>query len=236
MTHCCRTSVIQWCEEVIFLIKPRIKKGVNPQNGTAIIREKRPNICIYGLSLEEKDVLTKSLPHPNITVEDVTDEAVCMIEFLNFALVINPDNINDKDLSLYSDFYTDCDGLAETVIFTKNKAGLKELFPSIKCIVFNDFAEYKNNIKYELLQSLKRNNKSESYSNSLAQAIMILFAIRNKPYITTKELAEKIERSSRTVQRYIETLRSAGEFIEYDRQKKGWYLMIDGKSVLLNEF
>lgn len=218
------------------MIKPRIKKGFNPQTGKAIIREEWPNICIYGLSDTEKEVLNKSLPHPNVTVEDVTDEAVTMIEFFNFALVINPDNINEKDLSFYSDFYADCDGLAETVIFTKYKAGLKEMFPSIKCIVFNDFAEYKDNLKYELLQSLKRNNKSESYSNSLAQAIVILFAIRNKPYITTKELAEKIERSPRTVQRYIETLRSAGEFIGYDRQKKGWYLMVDGKSVLLNEF
>lgn len=218
------------------MIKPRIKKGFNPQTGKAIIREEWPNICIYGLSDTEKEVLNKSLPHPNVTVEDVTDEAVTMIEFFNFALVINPDNINEKDLSFYSDFYEDCDGLAETVIFTKHKAGLKELFPSIKCIVFNDFAEYKNNIKYELLQSLKRNNKSESYSNSLAQAIIILFAIRNNPNITTKELAEKIERRPRTVQRYIETLRSAGEFIGYDRQKKGWYLVVDGKSVLLNEF
>ena len=218
------------------MIKPRIKKGVNPQTGKYTVREEWPNICTYGLSDAEKEVLNKSLPHPKVTVEDITNEAVCMVEFFNFALIINPDNINDKDLSFYSNFYEDCEGVSETVIFTKNKLGLKEMFPSIKCIVFNDFAEYKDNLKYELLQSLKRNNKSESYSNSLAQAIIILFAIRNKPNITTKELAEKIERSPRTVQRYIETLRSAGEFIGYDRQKKGWYLMVDGKSVLLNEF
>jgi len=218
------------------LIKPRIKKGINPQTGKYIVCEEWPNICTYGLTDEENEILNKSLPHPKITVEDVTDEAVCMIEFYNFALVINPDKINDKALFFYSDFYADCDGLPETVIFTKYKSGLKELFPAIKCIVFNDFAEFKNNIKYELLQSLKRNNKAESYSNSLAQALIILFAIRNRPYITTKELAEKIERSSRTVQRYIETLRSAGEFIGYDRQKKGWYLVVDGKSVLLDEF
>jgi len=218
------------------MIKPRIKKGFNSQTGMAIIREEWPNICIYGLSDEEKEVLNKSLPHPNVTVEDVTDRAVSMIEFSNFALIINPDNINDKDLAFYVDFYEGCDGLTETVIFTKYKSELKEMFSSVKCVFFNDFAEYKNNIKYELLQSLKRTKKSESYSSSLAQAIMILFAIRNKPYITTKELAEKIERSERTVQRYIETLRCAGEFIGYDRQKKGWYLVVDGKSVLMDEF
>lgn len=63
---------------------------------------------------------------------------------------------------------------------------------------------------------------------------MILFAIRNKPYITTRELAIKIEKTERTAQRYIEILRCAGEWIEYDGQKKGWYLF-DGKSILLNE-
>lgn len=218
------------------MTKPRMKKAINPQDGKLVVREEWPNICIYGLSDTEKEVLYKSLPHPRVTVEEVTEEAICMIEFFNFAIIINPDVITNDDLSFYKDYYKDCDGLAETVIFTKHKDGLKEMFPSVKCVVFKDFAEYKDNLKYELLQSLKRNNKSESYSNSLAQAIMILFAIRNKPYITTKELAEKIERSSRTVQRYIETLRSAGEFIGYDRQKKGWYLMVDGKSVLLNEF
>ena len=218
------------------MVKPRIKKGINPQTGIEIIKEEWPNICVYGLTDKEKEILYRALPHPKVTVEDVTDDAVTMIEFFNFALIINPDNISAEDLSFYIDYYKDCDGLAETVIFTKYKEGLNEMFPSVKCIGFNDFAEYRDKLKYELLQSLKRNNKSESYSNSLAQAIMILFAIRNKPNISTKELAEKIERSPRTVQRYIETLRSAGEFIGYDRQKKGWYLMVDGKSVLLNEF
>ena len=218
------------------MVKPRIKKGINPQTGIEIIKEEWPNICVYGLTDKEKEILYRALPHPKVTVEDVTDEAVTMIEFFNFALVINPDNISAEDLAFYADYYKDCDGLAETIMFSKYGEGLKEKFPSIKCIVFNDFAEYKDNIKYELLQSLKRNNKSESYSNSLTQAIMILFAIRNKPFVTTRELAEKIERSPRTVQRYIEALRSAGEFIGYDRQKKGWYLMVDGKSVLMDEF
>ena len=55
------------------MIKPRIKKGFNPQTGKAIIREEWPNICIYGLSDTEKEVLNKSLPHPNVTIEDVTE-------------------------------------------------------------------------------------------------------------------------------------------------------------------
>ena len=85
------------------------------------------------------------------------------------------------------------------------------------------------------MQAYQKTAKSDGYSEKLAMLIKILFAIRNKPYITTKELAEKIEKSDRTVQRYIETLRCAGEFIGYDRRKNGWYLMVDGKSVLMGE-
>jgi len=48
--------------------------------------------------------------------------------------------------------------------------------------------------------------------------------IRNKPGIKTQELAERLEKSDRTVQRYIATLRAAGEWIVYDTEKKGWYL------------
>lgn len=217
-------------------MKPRIKKWIDPRTGEKKTYEEWPNICTYGLTEYEYEALMKSLPHQKVTVEDITGDAMCMIEFFNFAIIINPDNISDKEMELFRDFYVNCEGLAETVIFTKYKKGIKDIFPSIKCVVFNDFSEYKNELKYELLQCIKRNSRSESYSSSLSQAITILFAIRNRPYITTKELAEKIERSPRTIQRYVETLRAAGEFIGYDRKKKGWYLMIDGKSVLMNEF
>ena len=63
----------------------------------------------------------------------------------------------------------------------------------------------------------------------------IIKAIRAKMFITQTELAEKIERNPRTVQRYITTLVCAGEFIDYDRKKKGWYLY-DNKSVLWGDY
>ena len=59
--------------------------------------------------------------------------------------------------------------------------------------------------------------------------------ILSRKGMTIKELAEKIERNPRTVQRYITTLVCAGEFIDYDRKKKGWYLY-DNKSVLWGDY
>ena len=48
--------------------------------------------------------------------------------------------------------------------------------------------------------------------------------ILSKPGIKTKELAESLEKSGRTVNRYINTLQMAGEWIVYDSVKKGWVL------------
>ena len=86
-------------------------------------------------------------------------------------------------------------------------------------------------MKYVLLGAYKKTKKNENFSSTLANTIIILSQIRNKPFITTKELAEKLELSERTTQRYIETLRVAGEWIEYDTSRKGWKLC-DGKSIL----
>ena len=236
MTHCCRATMIQWFEEVSLMIKPRIIKVTNPQTGETIESIRWPNIFIYGLTDEEKEVLEKALPGKEVEITDITGEAVCLVEKVDFAVIINPYNITDDELEFFESFYEDADGCTESIIFTQKKEGVLNKFKAVRTVEYEDLFDMEKNLKYELLQALQKTSKSENYSEKLAMLIKILFAIRNKPYITTKELAEKIEKSDRTVQRYIETLRCAGEFIGYDRQKKGWYLVVDGKSVLLDEF
>lgn len=192
-----------------------------------------PNIFIYGLTENERRILDKSLPAKVVEVSDITGVATDIVTRTDFAVIINPENIADDELEFFSDFYKGIDAI-ETIVFTKSKEGLKDKFPDVKTVIYNDEAEMENGLKYELMQALNKTNRIDSYYSTLSQAIVILFAIRNKPYITTKELSLKIERTPRTVQRYIETLRCAGEWIEYDQKKKGWYL-IEGKSILLDE-
>lgn len=216
------------------MIKAKIKEFTNPKTGKKEKLVQRSNIFINGLTEEEKAILHKAISEKNIDITDVTGDGTDIITRASFALIINPYNIAEDELDFYVDFYKDCDGCTESVILTQNKEGVKERFKDIKVVAFNDLVEMEQNLKYEILQALRKTNKIDGFSNSLSQAIMVLFAIRNKPYITTKELAIKIEKTERTVQRYIETLRCAGEWIEYDRKKKGWYLF-DGKSILLNE-
>ena len=218
------------------MLKPKIMRATNPQTGETIESIRWPNIFIYGLTDEEKEVLEKALPGKEVEITDITGEATCLVEKVNFAVIINPYNISDDELEFFESFYEDADGCTESIIFTQKKAGVLDRFKVVRAVEYEDLFDMEKNLKYELLQALQKTSKSERYSEKLAMLIKILFAIRNKPYITTKELAEKIEKSDRTVQRYIETLRCAGEFIGYDRQKKGWYLVVDGKSILLDEF
>lgn len=193
------------------------------------------NIFTYGLTEKEENILKKSLPKKDVDVTDITDAATDIVSRSNFALIINLENISDDELQVFVDFYSDADGSTETIVFTSGEEWVLDKFKKVKTIVYKDLFEMEQKLKYDLLKAYQRTAKSNGYSDKLAMLIKILFAIRNKPYITTRELADKIERTDRTVQRYIETLRCAGEFIGYDRQKKGWYLMIDGKSVFMDE-
>ena len=81
----------------------------------------------------------------------------------------------------------------------------------------------------------KNAKKYKNFSIIVANTLFVLSAIKKTPGISTRELAEKLEVSERSVQRYIETLRIAGEWIEYDTALKGWKLSV-GKSVLWDDF
>lgn len=90
-------------------------------------------------------------------------------------------------------------------------------------------------IKYILLTARRKQKKTETFTFALTNSIRILSQIHLHPGITTSQLTKQLEVSQRTVQRYIETLCVAGEWIEYDAKTKGLSLT-DGKSVLWDEW
>lgn len=91
-----------------------------------------------------------------------------------------------------------------------------------KC--YASFDDLKSELKYILLKAHRRERKVSEYSRQLVNGLRILGKISSCPGITTKALAEYNGCSVRSVQRYIESLRVAGEFVEYDRKKRGWHL------------
>lgn len=102
-------------------------------------------------------------------------------------------------------------------------------------VLYESMEKAKEKLKYDLLAAYRRQKKNTTFSRTIANALVVLTQIRKHPGITTEKLSEILELSPRTIQRYIESLRIAGEWITYNPSKKGWELQ-DGKSILFGDF
>lgn len=189
-------------------------------------------IATFGLNKDENVYIAKHLPQQECEIMD-TDDVRDIVANSEFAVIVRADAMSQEDMELLFDYYGEVAPLSETVIFLGDLTIPAKLRNQI--VIYKDFDSLQENLKYILLSAYRKQKKSENFSATLANAILILSYIRRKPYITSAELAEKLELSQRSVQRYIETLRVAGEWIEYDTVHKGWYLQV-GKSVLWGDF
>ncbi len=196
------------------------------------MRYKASIVGTFGLTSDQNMVVEKNLPTRNscvIATDDITD----IIATNTFALILNYDALPDSEKSEFEEFLLQIIPVSEVIVLLGNvtaPAAIKK-----KSLIYPSFEDLAINIKYVLLSGYRKDKKSTNFSNSLCNAIMILSQVRCHPYITTKELALKTGISERTVQRYIETLRCAGEWIDYDVHHKGWVLS-EGKSVLWGDF
>lgn len=118
------------------------------------------------------------------------------------------------------------------MIWLGEKKPPKELCKFFKC--YDSFDIIQDKIKYLLLNAHTKNRKAFEYSEKLVNGLKILSLIRKYPGITTQELVDKTELTTRSVQRYITALQAAGEWIEYDRTLRGWKLF-HGISSLFGE-
>lgn len=177
----------------------------------------------------------ENLPNTNTVVIDCSDCFTDIIATAYIAVIINPDLLTAENIEYFNELVADVGNTSGTLIFTKTHNILNQLSKSVKYQVFADDFEFEDKIKYILLESSRTEKRNSAYSDTISQTIRVLSEIRKHPYITTAELAVKIERNARTVQRYITTLNCAGEFIEYDRKKKGWCLY-ENKSVLWGDY
>ena len=189
-------------------------------------------VFVYGFSQSEEQYIQKMLP----TQESYLISTDCMTDILainSYVIFIKVNAVSEQDLQLLWDYYLEVSPTWDTVVLIGNPVVPKALKNEIK--VYANFKELQQEIKYILLNARRKQKKSVTFSNTVAMAIRILSEIHLHPGITTSQLAEKLEVSQRTVQRYVETLRVAGEWIEYDAKTKGLSL-VDGKSVLWGEW
>lgn len=206
---------------------------INPMTGEPLVR--KTNILVYGITDEQFLIVSENLPNNDIYVIDCSDCFTDIIATSYIAVIINPDYLTDENIEYFNEFADEVSYYSEKIVFTKSHPILQKLNKNVSHIVFSDDFEFTNKIRYVLLEASRAEKRVKTYSDTVAQTIRVLSEIRNHPYITTAELARIIERNPRTVQRYITTLVCAGEFIDYDKKKKGWYL-IDNKSVLWGDY
>jgi len=206
---------------------------INPMTGEPLIR--KTNILVYGITDEQFLLVSENLPNNDICIIDCSDCFTDIIATSYIAVIINPDLLTNENVDYFNEFAEEVSYYSEKIIFTKPHPILQKLNKNVSHIVFSEDFEFADKIRYVLLEASRAEKRAKTYSDTVAQTIRVLSEIRNHPYITTAELARIIERNPRTVQRYITTLVCAGEFIDYDKKKKGWYL-IDNKSVLWGDY
>ena len=193
--------------------------------------EKKTTVAALGFDETELTIIAEAFPNDKIELFD-TEYASDLIAIDHVAIIVSASKLDPGGLELLYAYYEDLEYFAETVILV---GPLPSPPPDVGFKLYTDFESLSADLKYLLLSAFRQKRNSDNFSKKLVHAIMILSRIRSNPGITTRELTEELELSRRTVQRYIETLRVAGEAIEYDPVKKGWKLSF-GKSFLWGDF
>ncbi len=210
-----------------------MNNAINPRTGEPLRKTKK--VLIYGLSETETIQVQKNLPNADVEVMDCTGCFTDIIAHAYIAVIMNPDLLELEDIEYFNELADNVGAYSEKIIFSKPHKILDNLDSNVRYIVFADDFDFRDKIKYVLLEACRADKRSNSYSDTVSQTIRVLSEIRKRPYVSTTRLAEIIERNPRTVQRYITTLICAGEFIEYDKKKKGWFLY-ENKSVLWGDY
>ncbi len=189
-------------------------------------------VTTFGLNEKQNRLVESALPSKGYELFD-TDAPTDLIAISAEALIINAAALYADSREMIFDYYTEVGGCTEeTVFWIGNPKPPAHLRKNFKC--YEHFEELSVNLKYHLLSAHNKSKKALAYSRKIADCLQILSIIRSNPCIRTQQIADKVELPMRTVQRYIATLRAAGEWLEYDTANKGWYLQ-GGVSLLFGD-
>ena len=191
------------------------------------------NIIVYGFD-EELDFIESIVPWKGTAIFD-TDCTTDLIAIGCYASITNLSKIKDKELQILYDYYLDVLDPIEVPILIGIPSLPVPMQLSNVFVHYESLEKAKEKLKYDLLAAYRRQKKNTTFSRTIANALVVLTQIRKHPGVTTEILSEILELSPRTIQRYIESLRIAGEWITYNPSKKGWELQ-DGKSILFGDF
>ncbi|RHS19516.1 HTH domain-containing protein [Blautia sp. AF13-16] len=197
-----------------------MKKVFAPNGNYIIVPDDR--VMTFGLTKMQNESVGKVLPIKECELY-VTDVPEDLIAISASAVIINAEKLSKSNVDMMFDYYTEIGKSAdETVYWIGVPEPPKQLQKVIR--TYSCFDELSVELKYQLLTAYRKSRKAKDFSRKMADCIKIISLVKARPGIKTQEIAERLEVSTRTVQRYISTLQVAGEGIEYDNTKKGWFL------------
>ena len=197
-----------------------MKKVFAPNGNYIIVPDDR--VMSFGLTKMQNESVGKVLPIKDCELY-VTDVPEDLIAISASAVIINAEKLSKSNVDMMFDYYTEIGKSAdETVYWIGVPEPPKQLQKVIR--TYSCFDELSVELKYQLLTAYRKSRKAKDFSRKMADCIKIISLVKARPGIKTQEIAGRLEVSTRTVQRYISTLQVAGEGIEYDNTKKGWFL------------
>lgn len=197
-----------------------MKKVFAPNGNYIIVPDDR--VMTFGLTKMQNESVGKVLPIKECELY-VTDVPEDLIAISASAVIINAEKLSKSNVDMMFDYYTEIGKSADETVYwigvPEPPRQLQEVIRTYCC-----FDELSVELKYQLLTAYRKSRKAKDFSRKMADCIKIISLVKARPGIKTQEIAERLEVSTRTVQRYISTLQVAGEGIEYDNTKKGWFL------------
>lgn len=189
-------------------------------------------VFTYGLSAEENAKVRKALPSTEYGLID--DECITSVLAKNYtAIIVNTDAMVQDEIDEVCGYYLNIGCCTdETVVWLGSVPVPARMKTYVKA--YPDFSGIEENLKFLLLTAHRKTKKVESHSRMLADSLLILSMIRKFPGISTQQLVERTGISERSVQRYIKSIQATGEWLEYNRSKRGWEFQY-GKSLLFGD-
>jgi len=189
-------------------------------------------VFTYGLSEEENEKVRKALPSKEYRLID--DECITSLLAQKYtAVILNTDAMVRGEIDEVCDYYLNIGCCTdETMIWLGSVLIPARMKNYLKA--YSDFSDIEENLKFILLTAHRKTKKVEGHSRMLADSLLILSMVRKFPGISTRQLVERTGISERSVQRYIKSIQATGEWLEYNRSKRGWELQY-GKSVLFGD-
>ena len=187
-------------------------------------------IIAYGLTDEEIIELQNVKPNKDCSII-IADCAIDIIALNAYASIVRKSELDQSDYDLLSSYLEEVGDYADTIILVGEDNKLKSFSKKVK--IFATFEDFLEKAKYTLVASYAKHRQSDEFSSKISLALRMVILIKRNPGISTAVLADKLDMSTRSVQRYIETLRMSGEWIDYDTSLHGWRLEHE-KSFLLD--